>query len=45
MIHDIDLILELVSAPVVKLTASGSRAAMIPVISIMSLQPLVLVME
>ncbi len=27
MIHDIDLILELVSAPVVKLTASGSRAA------------------
>ncbi|NCS23895.1 MAG: Gfo/Idh/MocA family oxidoreductase [Microcystis aeruginosa BS13-02] len=27
MIHDIDLILELVAAPVVKLTASGSRAA------------------
>ncbi|MBR8830333.1 MAG: Gfo/Idh/MocA family oxidoreductase [Chlorogloea purpurea SAG 13.99] len=27
MIHDIDLILELTAAPVVKLTASGSRAA------------------
>jgi predicted dehydrogenase len=27
MIHDIDLILELVAAPVVKLTASGSRAS------------------
>jgi predicted dehydrogenase len=27
MIHDIDLLLELVGAPVVKLTASGSRAA------------------
>ncbi|GBF79695.1 Gfo/Idh/MocA family protein [Aphanothece sacrum] len=27
MIHDIDLLLELVGAPVIKLTASGSRAA------------------